>query len=66
MPKTVIITLTPAQVDLDSNGTLSREEFNLFNWRTSGEEVQVRGVNVIFHMLAKNLVYFFRRKKLVF
>ena len=29
------------QVDLDSNGTLSREEFNLFNWRTSGEEVQV-------------------------
>eukprot|EP00095_Tigriopus_kingsejongensis_P005018 maker-scaffold139_size317827-snap-gene-1.26 protein:Tk05018 transcript:maker-scaffold139_size317827-snap-gene-1.26-mRNA-1 annotation:"ef-hand calcium-binding domain-containing protein 7-like isoform x1" len=28
------------QVDLDSNGTLSRVEFNLFNWRTSGEEVQ--------------------------
>jgi hypothetical protein len=29
------------QVDLDGNGTLSRTEFNLFNWRTSGEEVQV-------------------------
>ena len=29
-----------AQVDLDGNGTLSRTEFNLFNWRTSGEEVQ--------------------------
>ena len=28
------------QVDLDGNGTLSRTEFNLFNWRTSGEEVQ--------------------------
>ncbi|XP_045116894.1 EF-hand calcium-binding domain-containing protein 7-like [Portunus trituberculatus] len=28
------------QVDLDSNGRLSREEFNLYNWRTSGEEVQ--------------------------
>jgi len=27
------------KVDLDSNGTLSRTEFNLFNWRTSGEEV---------------------------
>ena len=27
---------------MDSNGTLSREEFNLFNWRTSGEEVQVQ------------------------
>jgi len=27
------------KVDLDSNGTLSRREFNLFNWRTSGEEV---------------------------
>ena len=30
------------QIDLDCNGTLSRTEFNLFNWRTSGEEVQVR------------------------
>ncbi len=29
-----------SQVDLDCNGTLSRTEFNLFNWRTSGEEVQ--------------------------
>lgn len=29
------------QVDLDGSGTLSRTEFNLFNWRTSGEEVQV-------------------------
>ena len=29
------------QVDLDGNGALSRTEFNLFNWRTSGEEVQV-------------------------
>ena len=28
------------QVDLDGSGTLSRTEFNLFNWRTSGEEVQ--------------------------
>jgi hypothetical protein len=26
-------------VDLDGNGLLSREEFNLFNWRTSGEQV---------------------------
>ena len=30
------------QVDLDMNGSLSRQEFNLFNWRTSDEEVQVR------------------------
>ena len=29
------------QIDLDGSGGLSREEFNLFNWRTSGEEVQV-------------------------
>jgi Ca2+-binding EF-hand superfamily protein len=29
------------QMDLDDNGTLSRTEFNLFNWRTSGEQVQV-------------------------
>ena len=29
-----------SQVDLDDNGTLSKQEFNLFNWRTSGEEVQ--------------------------
>ena len=29
-----------SQVDLDGNGSLSRIEFNLFNWRTSGEEVQ--------------------------
>lgn len=28
------------QVDLDSNGHLNRQEFNLYNWRTSGEEVQ--------------------------
>ncbi|XP_042232594.1 EF-hand calcium-binding domain-containing protein 7-like [Homarus americanus] len=28
------------QVDLDSNDRLSRQEFNLYNWRTSGEEVQ--------------------------
>ena len=27
------------RVDLDTSGTLSRAEFNLFNWRTSGEEV---------------------------
>ncbi|XP_064624434.1 EF-hand calcium-binding domain-containing protein 7-like isoform X6 [Lineus longissimus] len=27
------------QCDLDRNGTLSREEFNLYNLRTSGEEV---------------------------
>ena len=26
-------------VDLDGSGSLSREEFNLFNWRTSGEEI---------------------------
>ena len=25
--------------DLDGNGTLNREEFNLYNLRTSGEEV---------------------------
>ena len=29
------------QIDLDDSGGLSRQEFNLFNWRTSGEEVQV-------------------------
>ncbi|KAK4294144.1 hypothetical protein Pmani_033212 [Petrolisthes manimaculis] len=28
------------QVDLDGNGCLNRQEFNLYNWRTSGEEVQ--------------------------
>ena len=28
-----------SKADLDCNGTLSRTEFNLFNWRTSGEEV---------------------------
>ena len=28
------------RVDLDSSGSLSRAEFNLFNWRTSGEEVR--------------------------
>ena len=28
-----------ARVDLDNSGSLSRAEFNLFNWRTSGEEV---------------------------
>ncbi len=27
------------QMDLDENGSLSKEEFNLFNWRTSGEQV---------------------------
>jgi hypothetical protein len=27
------------EVDLDGNGLLSRDEFNLFNWRTSGEQV---------------------------
>ena len=27
------------KADLDGNGSLSRTEFNLFNWRTSGEEV---------------------------
>ena len=26
-------------MDLDNSGSLSRAEFNLFNWRTSGEEV---------------------------
>ena len=28
-----------SQADLDSSGGLSREEFTLFNWRTSGEQV---------------------------
>jgi len=28
------------QIDLDASSGLSRQEFNLFNWRTSGEEVQ--------------------------
>uniref|UniRef100_A0A2P2HX68 EF-hand calcium-binding domain-containing protein 7-like n=1 Tax=Hirondellea gigas TaxID=1518452 RepID=A0A2P2HX68_9CRUS len=28
------------QLDLDNSGGLSRQEFNLYNWRTSGEEVQ--------------------------
>ena len=36
-----VLTNVYNQVDLDMNGTLSRQEFNLFNWRTSGEEVQV-------------------------
>ena len=36
-----VLTKIYHQVDLDGNGTLSRTEFNLFNWRTSGEEVQV-------------------------
>ena len=35
-----VLTNIYEQVDLDGNGTLSRTEFNLFNWRTSGEEVQ--------------------------
>lgn len=26
-------------MDTDGNNLLSRQEFNLFNWRTSGEEV---------------------------
>lgn len=28
------------QMDLDGNGFLNRQEFNLYNWRTSGETVQ--------------------------
>lgn len=28
------------QLDLDASGGLSKQEFNLYNWRTSGEEVQ--------------------------
>ena len=28
------------QLDLDASGGLNRQEFNLYNWRTSGEEVQ--------------------------
>ena len=36
-----VLTKIYNQVDLDANGSLSRAEFNLFNWRTSGEEVQV-------------------------
>ncbi|XP_076047237.1 EF-hand calcium-binding domain-containing protein 7-like [Oratosquilla oratoria] len=28
------------QIDLDDNGKLNRQEFNLYNWRTSCEEVQ--------------------------
>ena len=35
------------QIDLDESGGLSREEFNLFNWRTSGEEVQVNLDSII-------------------
>lgn len=37
------------QVDLDGNGTLSRTEFNLFHWRTSGEEVQVSSRKMQIH-----------------
>ena len=29
------------QLDLDDNGTLSRAEFNLYNWRTSSMELTV-------------------------
>ena len=34
------------QIDLDESGGLSRQEFNLFNWRTSGEEVQVNYISL--------------------
>ena len=30
------------QLDLDENETLSRAEFNLYNWRTSAQELTVR------------------------
>jgi len=36
-----------SQIDLDGNGFLSRKEFNLFNWRTSGEEVADEEWNVV-------------------
>jgi len=35
------------RVDLDNSGSLSRSEFNLFNWRTSGEEVADEEWNVV-------------------
>jgi len=35
------------RVDLDNSGSLSRAEFNLFNWRTSGEEVADEEWNVV-------------------
>ncbi len=34
-----VIWVNLIQMDLDENGSLSKEEFNLFNWRTSGEQV---------------------------
>lgn len=37
------------QVDLDGNGRLNRQEFNLYNWRTSGEEVQDDEWEVVHH-----------------
>ena len=37
------------QVDLDGNGHLNRQEFNLYNWRTSGEEVQDDEWEVVHH-----------------
>ena len=37
------------QVDLDGNGHLNRQEFNLYNWRTSGEGVQDDELEVVHH-----------------
>ena len=37
------------QVDLDNNGYLNRQEFNLYNWRTSGEEVEDDEWEVVQH-----------------
>ena len=49
------------QVDLDGNGTLSRTEFNLFNWRTSGEEVQVISTQATFRLMIE--IKFYLRMK---
>ena len=38
------------QLDLDENGHLSRAEFGLYNWRTSGLELNVR---TLFFLLSK-------------
>ena len=33
------------QLDLDESGSLSKAEFNLYNWRTSGMEMKVNKTN---------------------
>ena len=42
------------QLDLDESGSLSKAEFNLYNWRTSGMEMKVNKTN------------FFKKRELCF